>query len=184
MSLVWQSRLSAATHDLRNHIQSHHSFLQSFQSRLLLVCAQLLIYYQRFNLSKDCIRACYEFVKEHSDELDTAYRNKITVEFVKAMKEAEEENANGEAFRSTDKHSASDENDEAVLEAMLDAEESGYGEFRDDFDEMNEESRDEQDADEDDDSDSEEGVTFLFGKRPPDATNRQINDKKAKTEGS
>lgn len=154
------------------------SFPPKFATRLLLVCAQLLVYYQRFNLSKDCIRACYEYVKEHEDELDTAYRNKITVEFVKAMKEADEgkSNKNGQADN--------DESDEAVLEAMLDAEEGGYGEFQDDFDEMDGETRREHDADEDDEDESEgdiEGASFsLFGKRPLDTADGHSNGKKVK----
>lgn len=162
-------------------------FPPTFESRLLLVCAQLLIYYQRFNLSKDCIRACYGYVKEHADELDTAYRNKITVEFVKAMKEASESKANGDE---TNKHAEDDDDasDEAVLEAMLDAEEGGYGEFQDDFDEMNGDSPGDQDvknADDDDgdnENEDEDGVTFLFGKRPPEVTNGSVSDKKSRLE--
>lgn len=114
-------------------------FPPPFDARLLLVCAQLLIYYQRFNLSKDCIRSCYEYVKEHSDELDDAYRNKITVEFVKAMNEADESNSDGVACKVTGEQDGDGDSDEAVLDAMLDAEEGGYGEFRDDFDEMDDE---------------------------------------------
>ena len=141
-----------------------------FATRLLLVCSQLLIYYQRFNLSKSCIRACYEYVKEHSDELTTAYRNKITIEFVKAMKETRGDDGN--------------ESDEDVLEAMLDAEEGGYGDFEDDFDELNEESTGLPAADEDDESDEEEveDATFLFGKRPPETANGQSNGKKRREE--
>lgn len=157
-------------------------FPPTFETRLLLVCAQLLIYYQRFSLSKNCIRACYEYVKEHSDELSKAYRNKITVEFVKAMKEADSSEpsvANGKVSGQENEKNS----DEEVLEAMLDAEEGGYGEFQDDFDEMNEESLG-QGGSEDDDSEEEgEGESFLFGKRPPETTiNRGGNRKKQKDE--
>mmetsp|Transcript_25596 Transcript_25596/g.56108 ORF Transcript_25596/g.56108 Transcript_25596/m.56108 type:complete len:529 (-) Transcript_25596:35-1621(-) len=55
--------------------------------RLLLVCAQLLIYYQRFDLEKSVTKACYEFCKEYEEELEKTYRRKVYVEFVNAMKE-------------------------------------------------------------------------------------------------
>eukprot|EP00957_Ditylum_brightwellii_P093488 7119869-Ditylum_brightwellii.AAC.1 len=74
----------------------HDQFLSPppFRIRLLLVCAQLLIYHQRFNLSKECVRACYDYCKEHAeDHLDEAYRRKVFVEFVKAMKEWDEKEA-------------------------------------------------------------------------------------------
>lgn len=155
-----------------------HQFPPTFHSRLLLVCAQLLIYYQRFNLSKNCIRACYEYVKEHAEELDTSYRNKVTVEFVKAMKEADE------GVVDKGKADDGDESDEAVLEAMLDAEEGGYGEFQDDFDEMNGEAPEEGDFEEehnDCEEDEADGAAFLFGKRPPDTNNASSDGKRTKT---
>mmetsp|Transcript_27023 Transcript_27023/g.55551 ORF Transcript_27023/g.55551 Transcript_27023/m.55551 type:complete len:432 (-) Transcript_27023:65-1360(-) len=58
-----------------------------FSIRLLLVCAQLLIYHQRFDLSTPMLRACYDYCKLHSKELNEVYRKKVFVEFVKAMKE-------------------------------------------------------------------------------------------------
>jgi hypothetical protein len=132
-------------------------------------------------LSKDCIKACYEYCKEHEDELDTAYRNKVYIEFVKAMKEADEAKP-VRASKDTNGQDDGDESDDVILEAMLDAEEGGYGEFQDDFDEMNEESPGENDANENDDSDDEEnGATFLFGKRPFDVSDSKSNGKKAKT---
>ena len=138
----------------------------SFSMRLLLVCSQLLIYYQRLDLSKECIRSCYEYCKQHADELDPTYRNKVTVEFVKAMKEATESGDMG-----GDKND-DDGGDEAVLEAMLDAEEGGYGDFEDDYDELDEENAGGGGSYESDENDSEEdgeGVMSLFGKRPRDA---------------
>lgn len=98
-----------------------------FRIRLLLVCAQLLIYYQRFDLPADALKICYEYCKEMGEELEDSYLRKINLEFVKAMKEQEsEKNLDG---------NASDDED-AVLEAMLQAEEGGYGDdFVDDYDE-------------------------------------------------
>jgi hypothetical protein len=158
-------------------------FPPTFHSRLLLVCAQLLIYYQRFNLSKNCIRACYEYVKEHAEELDTAYRNKVTVEFVKAMKETDSKSGN---VVDNGKADDGDESDDAVLEAMLDAEEGGYGEFQDDFDEMNGEAPEDRGECEEEHNDWEEdeadGAAFLFGKRPSDASNANSDGKRTKTE--
>ena len=60
------------------------------QIRLLLVCAQLLIYYQRFNLEKAVIKACYDYCKQNEEELEEGYRRKVFVEFVNAMKEHNE----------------------------------------------------------------------------------------------
>ena len=143
--------------------------LPPFKVRLLLVCAQLLIYYQRFDLPKDCIKACYDFVKEHEGLLEESYRRKVTLEYIKAMKE---DPVVGEGNDKTDKSTAvnkddggSDDEDEAVLEAMLDAEAGGYGEFEDDFDEIEGDEVAGEHSDEDvfDDGDDEPGL--LFGKR-------------------
>ena len=66
-----------------------HAFnLPPFHIRLLLVCAQLLIYYQRLNLDTATIRACYDYCKQYQHILEENYRKKVFVEFVKAMKEA------------------------------------------------------------------------------------------------
>ena len=92
--------------------------------RLLVVCAQLLIYYQRFELETDTLHACYRYCQDLQQELETSYREKVFCNFVKAMKEKEKfENDR-------------DEQEDAVMEAMLDAEQSGYGEFADDFDKL------------------------------------------------
>jgi hypothetical protein len=81
-----------------------------------------------------------------------AYQNKVTVEFIKAMKEATDSNRN----------------DDAVLEAMLNAEEGGYGEFEDECDDLEESSPrcyvDHDESQEDDDH----ATVSLFGKRPHD----------------
>ncbi len=116
--------------------------LPPFKLRLLLVCSQLLIYYQRFNLSTQHLRACYDYCKLHADELNETYRTKVFVEFVKAMKESRD----GAGDDCNDKNTAlaqekdisnnnneeGDESDdeEAMLEAMLDNSE----EFEDDYD--------------------------------------------------
>lgn len=139
-----------------------------FKIRLLLVCAQLLIYYQRFDLSKECIKACHDYVKDHEDVLEETYKNKVYIEFIKAMREEDLAKSKAADSNSLDKNgSGSDEEDEAVLEAMLDAEAGGYGEFEDDYDDIDEEddgaggeSGDEEDDFEDDD---EPGI--IFGKR-------------------
>lgn len=113
-----------------------------FQIRLLLVCAQLLIYYQRFDLPKESLRICYDFSKEMRDELDENYWNKVSLEFVNAMKEHENENS---------KASNQSDDEEAVLEAMLEAEEGGLGDdFVDDYDE-------DEAADEDEEDQEDEG---------------------------
>ena len=111
----------------------------SFETRLLLVCAQLLIYYQRFNLSISTIRACYEYCKANSDQLDENYKKKVMVEYVKAMKEqrdgipdCDQEKKNDVNDTKCDREGANSDDEEALLEEML----NNSGEFEDDFDDM------------------------------------------------
>ena len=110
--------------------------LPSFEIRLLLVCSQLLIYYQRFDLSAHYIRACYDYVKEHEKELNEVYCKKVFVEFVKAMKESRIEDADEIHGLADDdlgnQYRADSEDEDAMLETMLDNEE----EFDDDFDDL------------------------------------------------
>lgn len=115
--------------------------LPPFKLRLLLVCSQLLIYYQRFNLSTQHLRACYDYCKQHADELNETYRTKVFVEFVNAMKESRDgagddchdNNTTLAQERDNSNNNEEDDSDdeEAMLEAMLDNSE----EFEDDYDE-------------------------------------------------
>jgi hypothetical protein len=145
-----------------------------FATRLLLVCAQLLIYYQRLELSKDTIKACYEYCKEHESELDENYRHKVFFEFVKAMKEtddetkAQESGGKSEGVKLVVTEEGDDEDEEdAVMEEMLDAEAGGYGEFEDDYDDIEGDDDVEKGSGEGDeassDEEEEEGL-ILFGK--------------------
>jgi hypothetical protein len=149
-----------------------------FSIRLLLVCAQLLIYYQRFELSKDVIKACYDYCKEHENELEETYRRKVFVEFVKAMKEVRanettnvdngnKAKANGVQLVVTEKGEYEDEED-AVMEEMLNAEVEGYGEFEDDYDELEEYNDGYAGRAESEDESEEEGVSH-FGKKSRNA---------------
>jgi hypothetical protein len=145
-----------------------------FATRLLLVCAQLLIYYQRLELSKENIKACYEYCKEHESELDENYRHKVFFEFVKAMKEtadetkAQENNGKSKGVKLVVTEEGDEEDDEdAVMEEMLDAEAGGYGEFEDDYDDLDGDDDVENSGGEGDEASSEEeeeGLT-LFGKK-------------------
>lgn len=116
--------------------------LPPFRIRLLLVCAQLLIYYQRFNLSKDFIKCCYEYCKEHENELGKAYRQKVFVEFVKAIQEQTEVGDAGSGLMQhinldvDDQGQEEEDYDEAVMEEMLLAAQKGYGDFHDDYDDQ------------------------------------------------
>lgn len=110
--------------------------LPPFEIRLLLVCSQLLIYYQRFDLSTHYIRACYDYVKKNEKELNEVYCKKVFVEFVKAMKESRLEDED-EIYGLVDddqgnQHGADSEEEDAMLEVMLNNEE----EFEDDFDDL------------------------------------------------
>ncbi|CAJ1954569.1 unnamed protein product [Cylindrotheca closterium] len=150
-----------------------------FRIRLLLVCAQLLIYYQRFELTKEAVKCCYKFCKEHEDDLDESYRHKVFVEFVNAMKETSEttdnNEGNGKAAVELVVTEEGDEEDEedAMMQEMLDAEEGGYGEFKDDFDELDgEEEYDSEGSvnNKDDYEDDEDDEVNLFGKRKLEET--------------
>ena len=177
--------------------------------RLLLVCAQLLIYYQRFDLEKSVIKACYEFCKQHEEELEETYRRKVYVEFVNAMKEQKGQgtsnNTNREytnnistyAAASTATKSSSDEqaggpgnhgdddeddDEDAMLEELLNAEADGYGEFEDDYDETEQgEGEIENGDDDEEDDDEEEGDFGLFGGRKKSTDIESPVKKKAKT---
>jgi ectoine hydroxylase-related dioxygenase (phytanoyl-CoA dioxygenase family) len=172
--------------------------------RLLLVCAQLLIYYQRFDLEKPVIKACYDYCKQHEEELEETYRRKVFVEFVNAMKEQNVTNNKNkecantvttDATAATQTHTRlqsssdvpeadnglcddDDENDEdAMLEEMLNAEAGGYGEFEDDYDDLEQ-------GDEYDDDDEEEELAEEFdlfgGKRKNEGMESSV-EKKVKT---
>lgn len=141
-----------------------------FRIRLLLVCAQLLTYYQRFELRKETVKYCYKFCKENESDLDESYRRKVFVEFVNAMKETTEKtDDNKEGNRKTGvklvitEEGDEDDDEDAMMQEMLDAEEGGYGEFKDDFDELDED--EEYVDDRDNEDDHEEEVVNLFGKR-------------------
>jgi hypothetical protein len=127
-----------------------------FEVRLLLVCAQLLVYHQRLQLSKPDIVSCYEYCKRRQDELDPAYRQKVFVEFVNAMQDhkdrqagaASPANLQAESSR-TDGRTGDfservayedniDDDDDGEEEAMMEEMLDGYnvGQFRDDYDEL------------------------------------------------
>jgi hypothetical protein len=145
-----------------------------FHIRLLLVCAQLLIYYQRLDLPKETIMACYDYCKLYEEELEKSYRHKVFLEFVNSMKasSASEDN-NSSTGRSGGVSMSINEGDnddeDAALEEMLNAEEAGYGEFEDDFDDADSKEEAEQEGgkspkdEEDFDDDEEEGCVSLFG---------------------
>jgi hypothetical protein len=153
-----------------------------FRLRLLLVCAQLIIYYQRFDLPKSCLRACHEYCKKYEEELDKDYRGKIGVEFVKAVKEAGKDARTSRT--SPYKEEEENEQEEAILEEMLEAEEKGYGEFADDYDELNsnpdnnEDYEPVDDLDDDDDDNTYEGA--FFGKRKDPQIDELADAKKVK----
>ena len=166
--------------------------------RLLLVCAQLLIYYQRFELDKSVIKACYEYCKQHQDELEESYRRKVFVEFVKAMKEQNEtintkietETNNAETTSAADAAAAAQTNDDedddndddedAMLEEMLNAEAGGYGEFEDDYDDLEEGDDYNEDGGDHDDEEEEEENVDLFGTKRKSEDPESSAPKKAK----
>ena len=154
-----------------------------FGIRLLLVCAQMLMYYQRFEFPKDFLKACYDYCKEHDDKLGPEYRQKVFCEFVKAMQEHQKNkalkepslrttsnDATSRAIPDEDNHKDDDEEEEeeeAMMEEMLRAAQTGYGDFNDDYDEeFGAEENQLNDEDEDGKDEEEEEVFLgLGGKR-------------------
>ena len=92
------------TNGFDTNISNENSTLPSFKIRLVLVCAQLLIYYQRLNLDITTIRSCYNFCKENEHILEDTYRKKVYVEFVKAMKESQQNNTQNNSIDSSSGH--------------------------------------------------------------------------------
>lgn len=139
-----------------------------FHIRLLLVCAQLLIYYQRFDLNRETIKACYEYCKQYEEDLEENYRRKVFVEFVKAMKESGKSSNDVSEKSSGVKLVITEEEDEedAMMEEMLNAESGGYGDFQDDYDELEDEENIVIGSEEEEEGmDEEEEEMDLFGKR-------------------
>lgn len=143
--------------------------LPPFSIRLLLVCAQLIIYHQRFQLSKDNLKACFEYCKSMEEELEKSYWHKVAFEFVEAMKEDAQKNELDES------------EEEEMMELMLNAEQSGYGEYSDDYDEGSHELERNGDDEDDDFSDEEEGdATLLF--RAVDASDSKDDEGNAENQ--
>lgn len=163
-----------------------------FELRLLLVCAQLICYQDRFQPSKTTIKACYDYCKEHEASLGPAFRQKVFLEFIKAMEDRRQINCVTYTLgTSSDKKSKGEkeetlgdenENDEdnddeedAMMEEMLNAEEDGYGEFQDDFDALKEEDGSAEEVS--DDGEDEEEEVDIFGKRALEDGNSDLSKK-------
>lgn len=196
--LVNHTKYFSIDYDANGRIET--SKFPPLRIRLLLVCAQLLIYYQRFDLGKPVIKACYNYCKENEEELEEKYRRKVFVEFVNAMKEQNEtKNKNNESntIVTTNKDAAAktctsiqsslnakeegnmscdDDDEDAMLEEMLNAEADGYGEFEDDYDDLEQEN---EYGDEEEESE-EENFDLFGGKRKTEDTISSV-EKKVKT---
>ncbi|GFH51925.1 hypothetical protein CTEN210_08401 [Chaetoceros tenuissimus] len=140
--------------------------------------------YVHFQETLETIRACYEYCKENRDELDEGYYKKVSMEFVKAMKECREgestkseESKHHQQTKNIDIESGNDseEEDEAMLEAMLENADDADDDFDDDF---GDEAFLEEDEASDVDGDEEEECVDLFALKPdePDAKKRKIGE--------
>ena len=110
--------------------------------------------------------------------MDPAYRRKVGVEFVKAMMEVVGTDQNGGSTHESDA-SSDDEDEDAVLEEMLDAEQQGYDEFEDDYDEIEEPDKDSAGGDDSEEEEvADEGA--LFGKRKAEDRSDDVANKKTK----
>ncbi|GMH97381.1 hypothetical protein TrST_g8201 [Triparma strigata] len=126
----------------------------SFKVRLVLVCCQMLVYYQRFDLTAEDVRKCYDVVVESGDVLEDEYRKKVCVEFCKAVRETGGIGADGDS-------EAEDSDEERMLEEMLDNQDAFEDEF-DDFDDY--EDGDDVGGELDEDDNGEEEELGLVGK--------------------
>ena len=108
-----------------------------FRTRLLLVCSQMLIYHQRFDLDATFIRTCFEYCKANENLLERKYFQKVRSEFISAMKEhATSSSINESVINIGGSHSEGNfSDDDAVLDAMLCADEEGE-DVVDDFEEQ------------------------------------------------
>jgi hypothetical protein len=93
----------------------------SFEMRLALASAQMLIYHERFNFSPEQLHAFYKCFSSQKDKFNPVYQRQVEKEFVDAVKEviSTEDDTNEDAF-------------DAALDAMLDNVMEG-GDVDDDF---------------------------------------------------
>ena len=96
--------------------------------RVALAAAQMIAYYQRFEVSASQLRLFRELYERHQSEFHPTYRQKVLSELVGASTEA-----TARAAREGDDEDSEDVLDEA-LERVLDAEADESGGFDDDFD--------------------------------------------------
>jgi len=97
----------------------------------------MLIYHQRFDLDATFIRTCFEFCKANENLLERKYFQKVRSEFISAMKEhATSSSINESVINIGGSHSEGNfSDDDAVLDAMLCADEEGE-DVVDDFEEQ------------------------------------------------
>jgi hypothetical protein len=105
--------------------------------RVALAAAQMIAYYQRFDVSAPQLRLFRELYEMHQSEFHPTYRQKVLAELVGASEEALRfggRGADGEGRGKTEEEEEDDVLDEA-LERILEVEAGGEGgDFDDDFD--------------------------------------------------
>jgi hypothetical protein len=114
--------------------------LPDFTSRLALICAQMISYYQRFDFSGAKLAMFYEVLMMHKHLYDKDYLANTLKEHAGALKEAlnKEKPLESENGDDDDDHDEEDIEDE-LLESVLNREFEGEIDFKDDFDELEEE---------------------------------------------
>jgi len=99
----------------------------TFEQRLVLCCAQLIIYYQRFPSIIDFrnLNTVYGIVKRRGDSanLEPAYKAKVVKEFLTATREL-----------NTNKNELDSEEEEGLLDAMLENDKNFYADDDDEVD--------------------------------------------------
>ena len=101
--------------------------------RLALGGAQCVAYHDRFQFTPGELHFFYNLYKDASSSFHSTYRAKIVSEYMTGTERAAESSSSSSKKRKLNEEEEDDVIDDA-LEAMLDAEMAGVGEFRDDFD--------------------------------------------------
>ena len=101
--------------------------------RLALGGAQCVAYHDRFQFTPGELHFFYNLYKDASSSFHSTYRAKIVSEYMAGTERAAESSSSSSKKRKLNEEEEDDVIDDA-LEAMLDAEMAGVGEFRDDFD--------------------------------------------------
>jgi hypothetical protein len=142
----------------------------AFSLRLALACAQMIIYYQRFNFSQKELLFFKKCFDTQAVSFDKSYRSKVLFEYASAVLEIEmQQKKEGEVASFTDQE-GDKQGVKGVGEREADDSDDDEGERLQDHDDYNDEDQFDEDLDDgdeiqgedDDDSDDEDDGGFLL----------------------